>query len=155
MSAIPRIGIITTTAERIDREMGSGRIPSFGAAARTAARGRSMVITIALSVLILIVLPQTAEAQGGGSMGDAPRTGQHAGSFRGEVDREIEIRHLLFLPRGYASDGRRAIRAEGGDARLTVLEGRDHSSLDAYENRELYAWLLRHTPASRRAAGPP
>jgi hypothetical protein len=36
-----------------------------------------------------------------------------------------------------------------------VLEGRDHFILDAYENRELYAWLLRHTLASRRAAPPP
>ena len=38
-----------------------------------------------------------------------------------------------------------AIRKEGGaDAALTVLPGRGHDILDVFENRELYAWLLRH-----------
>jgi len=277
---------------RIEREMESGRIPPLGGFARTGIGARWIAILLALMV---IAIPKPADAQNGAA-GDSARIGQHAGAFEAEIRRGVEMRHLLFLPRGYASDGRRwplivylhggsmrgtdperlrgmglpavvekdpdfpfvvlspllperqlwtdtdaliallddvvsrhridpervyltghsvggngawylayrhpdrfaaiapmagpaipwwatrlrdvpvwafhgdrdeivplresremvdALRAEGGDARLTVLEGRDHFILDAYENRELYVWLLRHTLASRRAAGPP
>jgi predicted esterase len=279
----------------IDREIRIGRIPRVGADARMTAHAWPMAIGIVL-MLILSIVPTTMDAQNGGSAGGPARTGQHAGTFEAEIRRGVEMKHLLFLPRGYVSDGRRwplivylhggsmrgtdperlrrmglpavvekdpdfpfivlspllperqlwtdtdaliallddvvrrhridpdrvyltghsvggngawylayrhpdrfaaiapmagpaipwwatrlkdvpvwafhgdrdeivppresremvdALRAEGGDARLTVLEGRDHFILDAYENRELYAWLLRHTLASRRAAGPP
>ena len=262
---------------------------------------RARLLTIALTLVLSIISTDGAEAQNGATRGDAmrgdgTRTGQHAGSFDGTIRRGVEMKYLLFLPRGYASDGRRwplivylhggsmrgtdperlramglpalverdpdfpfvvlspllperqlwtdtdaliallddvlrrhridpdrvyltghsvggngawylayrhpdrfaavapmagpaipwwatrlrdvpvrafhgdrdeivplresreivaAIRAEGGEAELTVLEGRDHFILNAYEDRELYAWLLRHTLASRRRAGPP
>ena len=238
---------------------------------------------LALTLVLTIVAIDGAEAQNGAARGDGTRTGQHAGSFETEIRRGVEMKHLLFLPRGYASDERRwplivylhggsmrgsdperdpdfpfvvlspllperqlwtdtdaliallddvlrrhridpdrvyltghsvggngawylayrhpdrfaaiapmagpaipwwatrlrdvpvrvfhgdrdeivplresreivdAIRQEGGDAELAVLEGRDHFILDTYENPALYAWLLRHTLASRRA-GPP
>ena len=32
-----------------------------------------------------------------------------------------------------------ALKSLGNDARFTVLPGRDHNILDAYENQELYA----------------
>jgi predicted peptidase len=43
-----------------------------------------------------------------------------------------------------------AISKEGGDARLSVLRGRDHFILDQYENRAIYHWMLRHRRPARR-----
>jgi len=38
-----------------------------------------------------------------------------------------------------------ALRAAGGQARLTVYPGVDHDSwTETYENPELYEWFLRH-----------
>ena len=36
------------------------------------------------------------------------------------------------------------LKALGGEVKFTALPGRDHYILDAYENREIYDWLLQH-----------
>jgi predicted peptidase len=38
----------------------------------------------------------------------------------------------------------KAIKAAGGDIKLTVLPDRDHFILDIYENKQLYDWFLQH-----------
>ncbi|MDQ2938108.1 MAG: alpha/beta fold hydrolase [Acidobacteriota bacterium] len=38
-----------------------------------------------------------------------------------------------------------ALKKLGADVKLTPLPGRDHYILDAYENKEIYDWLLQHT----------
>jgi len=37
-----------------------------------------------------------------------------------------------------------AIQAAGGDARLELLQGRNHDIVDVYDRKDLYAWFLAH-----------
>lgn len=48
------------------------------------------------------------------------------------------------VPLSESEDLVKAIKAAGGDVKLTVLPGRDHFILDMYENKQLYDWFLQH-----------
>jgi predicted peptidase len=48
------------------------------------------------------------------------------------------------VPISDSEDMVKALRAEGNDARFTVLPGRGHDIADVYDRPELYEWLLQH-----------
>lgn len=58
-------------------------------------------------------------------------------AFHGARDEIVPVRESREMVRALQAAGNR-------DVRYTELPDRDHGLLDLYENRELYAWFLRH-----------
>jgi predicted peptidase len=56
--------------------------------------------------------------------------------FHGEKDTTVPI--------GDSEEMVKALRAEGNDARFTVLPGRDHDIADVWDRPDLNEWLLQH-----------
>lgn len=57
-------------------------------------------------------------------------------AFHGDADSVVALRETTEM-----AD---ALRAAGGDVRISVLPGRGHAILDVYEDPALYRWLLAH-----------
>lgn len=57
-------------------------------------------------------------------------------TFHGENDTIARVEETAELVK--------AIKADGGDIKFSLLPGRDHFILDIYENEELYRWFLEH-----------